>query len=284
MFKKIVRLASSGAIGSSAIALGTVAMLSFASCGEYTQLMKSDDAELKYEKAMAFYENGAYTKASSLLETVVPSFRGTEKGQEGLYTMAMAHLKNEDYLMAKTYFAAYCKGYPSGAYAEESKYQLGYCYYKQSPNVKLDQTTTQKAIDELLDFAREYPNSSRLPEVLTMLKEMQAKLAEKEYNNAVLYYELGDFMGNNYLSAVVTANNALKKYPDTPYKEELYFLILESKYMQAVKSVESKMEDRYRDTVDEYYTFIKEYPDSKHRKDADKYYKKAQKYLDNLHN
>ena len=37
-----------------------------------------------------------------------------------------------------------------------------------------------------------------------------------------------------------------------------------------VQSVEEKKLDRARDTQDEYYNFITEYPDSKHRKEADK--------------
>lgn len=50
--------------------------------------------------------------------------------------------------------------------------------------------------------------------------------------------------------------------------------------MQAVKSVESKQENRYRDAVDEYYTFVKEFPMSEHRKDAEKFFKRSQKFLE----
>ena len=113
-----------------------------------------------------------------------------------------------------------------------------------------------------------------------MLTELQEKLAEKEYNNALLYYKLGDYMGNNYLSAVVTATNALKLYPDSKYKEELSFLILKAKYMQAEKSVESKIKDRYRDTVDEYYNFVNEFPNSPHLKEAERMFKKAKKSIE----
>lgn len=257
-----------------------VAVASFPSCSEYTQLTKSTDANLKYEKAYEYFDAGEYFKCASLLESVVPSLRGTAKGEKGLYTLALAHFNNEDYIMAKSYFSAYCKGYPSGEYAEDARYYIGCCYYKSSPDVKLDQSSTQKAIDELLTFSQSYPKSAKMPEVVKMLSEMQDKLAQKEYINAKLYFDLGDYMGNNYLSAVVTATNALKKFPDTRYKEELCFLILEAKFMQAEKSVESKMEDRYRDTVDEYYTFVKEFPESEHRKDADRFFKKAQRYLD----
>lgn len=254
--------------------------LLLSSCGEYTKLTKSDDAQLKYDKAFEYYEKEDYYKAATLLESSVPSFRGTEKGEKGLFTMAMAHFKNKDYVMAKSYFATYCKGYPSGEYAEEAKFHIGYCYYLDSPDVKLDQTSTQKAIDELLSFSQLYPNSSKLPRVLDLIKELQEKLAEKEYLNAKLYYDLGDYMGNNYLSAVVTATNAIKKFPDTQYKEELSFLILKSKYMQAVKSVETKKEDRYRDTIDEYYNFVRDFPESDHKKEAEKYFKKSKVFLD----
>ena len=250
------------------------------SCGEYTKISKSGDAQLKYDKAFEYYEKEDYIKAATLLEATVPTFRGTEKGEKGLFTMAMAYFKNKDYVMAKSYFSTYCKGYPSGTYAEEARYHVAYCYYLDSPDVKLDQSSTQKAIDEFLNFSQMYPNSEKLPRVLDMIKDMREKLAEKEYLSAKLYYDLGDYMGNNYLSAVVTATNALKKFPDTQYKEELSFLILKSKYMQAVKSVETKKEDRFRDTVDEYYNFVRDCPESDHLKEAKKFLERSRHFLD----
>ena len=262
-----------------AVVLPYVLGLLLTSCGEYTKISKSGDSQLKYDKAFEYYDKGDYVKAATLLEATVPSYRGTEKGEKGLYTLAMAHFKNEDYIMAKSYFSTYCKGYPSGQHIEDAKYHIGYCYYLDSPDVKLDQTNTQKAIDELLEFAQLYPNSEKLPRVLDLIKEMREKLAEKDYLNAKLYYDLGDYMGNNYLSAVIAATNALKKYPDTQYREELAFLILKSKYMQAEKSVEHKKEDRYRDTVDEYYNFVRDYPESSHKKEAQKFLERSRNFL-----
>ena len=133
-----------------------------------------------------------------------------------------------------------------------------------------------------MEFTTQYPKSDKLPEALKYLEELQEKLAEKEYLNAKLYYDLGDYMGNNYQSAVVTATNALKHYPDSKRKEDLYFLILDAKYMQAVKSVEQKMEDRYRETIDEYYNYTGEFPDGKHRKEADKILEKSQKFINHI--
>jgi outer membrane protein assembly factor BamD len=105
------------------------------------------------------------------------------------------------------------------------------------------------------------------------------KLAYKAYLNAKLYYNLGNYLGNNYESCVIAAQNALKNFPATSYREELTMLILEAKYEQAVQSFEEKKMDRYRNTVDEYYNFINEFPVGKFRKQADKIFNESKKIV-----
>ena len=53
----------------------------------------------------------------------------------------------------------------------------------------------------------------------------------KELENAQLYYNLGNYMGNNYESAVITAKNALKEYPYSKYKEQLEMLVLKARFL-----------------------------------------------------
>lgn len=249
------------------------------SCGEYAKLQKSTDNNLKFEKAKEYYHKNKYMQAATLFESVLPAFKGTEKGEETLYLLAMSYFKNKDYLTARSYFSGYFRSYPKGTYAEDSKFYVGYCYYKDSPNVKLDQTSTVKALEELFLFSELFPQSIYLPEVLEMVKELQDKLAYKAYLNANLYYRMGNYMGNNYLSAVITATNAIKEYPNSQYREEFAFLILKSKFEQAEKSVQEKMEERYRDTVDEYYNFMNDFPESKYKKEAQQIFAKSQKQL-----
>ena len=96
-----------------------------------------------------------------------------------------------------------------------------------------------------------------------------------------LYYNLGNYMGNNYLSCIITAQNALNDYPYTKLREELSILILRARYGMAKESVQEKMIDRYRDTEDEYYSFKNEFPESKYMKEADKIYRDTQNALKN---
>jgi outer membrane protein assembly factor BamD len=81
---------------------------------------------------------------------------------------------------------------------------------------------------------------------------------------------LGSYLGNNYLSCEIVAKNALKNYPSSVYQEDFSWLILQAKYQQMINSFEEKKLDRARETQDEYYNFITEFPDSKHRREADK--------------
>ena len=110
--------------------------------------------------------------------------------------------------------------------------------------------------------------------------ELYDKLAEKEYLSAKLYYNLGTYLGNNYLSAEITAKNALKNYPTNKYQEELNWIVLQAKYQQAINSVEAKKMDRARDAEDEYYNFITEYPESKHRNAAERIGKEMKRILE----
>ena len=72
---------------------------------------------------------------------------------------------------------------------------------------------------------------------------------------------------------------SLKEFPDTKYREELMFMLLKAKYLLAVKSVEEKKKERLSSALDEYFTFVDEYPDSKHRKEAEKFYETTAKLL-----
>lgn len=248
------------------------------SCTEFTKVMKSRDPEYKFEYAKKAYENKKYMQAYQVLSEIYTPLRGTAHGEEALFLLAMSCYNNQDYDNSALYFKTYYNRYPKGQYAELSRFYSGYGYYLDSPDPQLDQTYTIKAIEELKDFLEFFPKSEKVPEARKAIFEMQDKLTLKELQNAQLYYNLGNFMGNNYRSAIIVSENALKTYPFSKYKEDFEFLILKSKFQEARQSVAEKMADRYRDVIDEYYSFSNNYPDSKNMKEAQTILKIAEKY------
>lgn len=253
--------------------------LVLASCSSYDKLLKSSDNKLKYEEAKKYYENKKWLKAVTLLDAVAPYYKGTSESEEVLFLTAQSYYGNQDYFTAASYYQTYTKTFTQGKYAEDCWFMIGYCHYLQSPDARLDQTETIEAINAFEEFLQIFPNSSKSNEVNKYLEEMREKLAHKAVLSAKLYFDLGNYLGNNYLSAVVTAQNILKDYPNSKYKEELSFLILNSKFKQAQLSVKSKQADRYRETIDEYYNFINEYPKGEFAEKAEDIFKTSKKFV-----
>ncbi len=253
-------------------------LLAMASCGEYTKVLKSTDALYKFNYAKRAYDEKKYDQVTTLLNDLVTPLRGTEYGEEALFLLGMGYFESKDYLNSAVHLKTYYTRYPKGKYAELARFYSGYGYYLDSPEPQLDQSATIKAIEELQGFLDHFPKSDRTTIARNAIFEMQDKLTLKELQNALLYYNLGNFMGNNYESAIIVSKNALKDYPYSKYKEDFELLILKSKYQIAKESVDERKIDRFRDVVDEYYSFSNNYPDSKHKKEADTIFKIASKY------
>ena len=250
-----------------------------AGCGEYQKLLKSKDPNLKYEAALRYFNEGQYTRAQTLLSDVVVYFKGTERNEDIICYLARCYMGNKDYSTAAEYYEAYVRNYPKGKYIIEARYQIGHCYYMDAPDARLDQEITHKAIKWFTEFIELFGDSPYAADAYQQLDEMYDRLAEKEYYSANLYYNLGTYLGNNYLSAEIVARNAIKKYPGNKYTEQLSWIILQAKYQQAINSFEDKKAERARAAEDEYYNFITDFPTSKHRQAAERIKKDIDKIL-----
>ena len=272
-----------------AIALLSGAFL--ASCGEYNKVIKSTDYINKYEAAKSYFGEGQYIKATTLLEELIPILKGTSDAEESLYMLAMAYYNQGDYISASHYFSNYYNTYPNGTFTELARYHSGKALYLDTPEARLDQSSTYKAIQELQMFMEYFPQSERTSEAQVMIFALQDKLVLKEYLSAKMYFDLGTYTGNasmnadgqingnNFLACITTAQNILKDYPYTSMREDVSILLLRAKYKLGVESVEEKIEERMRETIDEYYAFKNEFPESKYMKEVEKIYKDASKYV-----
>ena len=258
-----------------ALVSGTV----LTSCGEYNKVLKSTDYEYKYEAAKSYFGKGQNTKAATILEELITIMKGTDKAEESLYMLGMTYYNQGDFITASHYFTTYYNTYPRGVYTEQARYYTGKELFLDTPEPRLDQSSTYKAIQELQMFMEYFPQSSKKEEAQNMIFALQDKLVMKEYLSAKLYYNMGNYLGNNYQACVITAQNALKDYPYTNLREDLSILILRAKYELAVYSVEDRRAERYREAVDECYAFKNEFPESKYTKEADRIFKESQKML-----
>ena len=255
-----------------------IAVLALTSCDTFNKVYKSSDINYKYEAAKAYYLDGNYSKAAQLLEGMVTMLKGSDKAEESLILLARCYYNSKDFETASQYFRVYYTNYPRGEFAEYARFYSGKSLYEGITEPELDQTNTYTAISELQLFMEYFPYSEYRDGAQQMILRMHELLVEKELLSAKLYYELGDYMaymGNNYQACILTAQTVMDDYPYTAFREELSMLILRARYKMALHSVESKKMERFRATIDEYYAFKTEFPDSKYLKEAEKYYKEA---------
>ena len=269
------------------IIITLLAAATLTSCGEYNKLLKSTDYEYKYEAAKNYFAKGQYNRSATLLNELITILKGTDKAEESLYMLGMSYYNQKDYQTAAQTFITYFNTYPRGTFTELARFHAGKALFLDTPEPRLDQSSTYQAIQQLQMFMEYFPNSTKKQEAQDMIFDLQDKLVMKDYLAAKLYYDLGSYTGNstysttgnNYLSCIVTAQNALKDYPYTKMREDLSILVLRAKYDMAKASVEEKKEERMRETIDEYYSFKNEFPDSKYTKEVESIYKDANKYV-----
>ena len=257
------------------IFLVIVAIVAFASCkSQYEILLNSNDADLKYEAAFNYFNNGKFSKAASLFESLSVLTNGTERDDTVRYYWGLSNYKFRDYYTAETNFDQFIQSYPRSPFTSEARYLRLDCLYRQTLRYELDQTPTYAAINAISEYIIEFPSTTHMQQCNDMLVELNERLDKKAYEAAKLYYRMED-----YLAARIAFRNVLKEDADNIYREDILYYIAMSSYKYAHQSVQAKQKERYLSFVDDYLNFIGEIPESHYRKELDMVYNKAQKAL-----
>lgn len=234
------------------------------SCSEYQKALKSTDPAVKYETGMQQYDLGNYTKAIRLFEEIKPAYRGKPQAEKMFFTLAQSYFKSKQYYLSGYEFESFVSGYPKSEKVEEAYYLGAKSFSMSSPVYSIDQTDTFKGIEKMQDFIDRYPNSQYIGDANASLKILTDKIEKKVYENAKLYYTIED-----YKAAIVALEGFLGDYPGTKYKNDAMFYKLDSCFQLAMKSVNSKQEERLLAAKTAYTNFIKYSSDSKHKPKAD---------------
>ncbi len=230
----------------------------------YEEVRTSNDPEKIKATADKYFDNKDYIKAQSLYELVIPFYRGKEEAEDLFYKYAYTYYNTEQYILAANYFNSFTKTFYNSPKKEELAYMSAYSNYLMSPNSKLDQSPTTRAIEELQTFINTYPNSPRVDQCNALIDEMRKKLENKAYNTAKLYYDLA-----NYQSAVLSFENLIKDFPETNRKEEVRFLTIKSNHELAKNSIYEKKKVRLEDEIEKCNKFMARYPNSENIREVE---------------
>jgi outer membrane protein assembly factor BamD len=237
------------------------------SCSKFRKIEKSEDWRLKYEAGLEYYEDKDYYRASVLFENILPIVRGLPEGEKVQFYLAYCQYHSRLYLLASEQFKTFYETYGRSGFAEEARFMYAYSLYEASPHSELDQTSSIDAMGAMQEFLNRYTTSKFRDRAIEVITESQNKLEKKGFENAYQYYKM-----RMYTAAIVSLNNFKNNYPDSEYLEEAYYLVIDSEYRLAEKSIPSKQPQRYKEVVEHYKEFLDRYPNSGRLKDAEKIY------------
>ena len=180
-------------------------------------------------------------------------------------------------MLAGYHFDNFVRTFPRSIRAEDAQFMNAKCYFLDSPEPSLDQSSTYKAIDELQLFINKYPESEKVDECNDLIDRLRFKLETKSYNLAKLYYRVGE-----YKAAIFALRNTLEEYPDTKFREEIGFMILRSSYLLADNSIDEKKIKRFEQAIEECDQFVERFPRSKDLREAENIKENCKRELEKI--
>jgi outer membrane protein assembly factor BamD len=243
------------------ILYGLIVIL-LASCSEYQLMLKNTNRQQKYDYAMRMYEKKKYSRATGIFEELYTTSRGDVNAENIHYYFAKSYYGVGDFLLASYFFEDFCYKYPNSKYLEDAAYTNAMCYYKDSPENPLDQTSTYKAIAQMQLFVDRYPTSSYVPECNKRIDELREKLENKAYRVAFQYFRM-----EYYQAASVAFTLLLKDFPDTDRRGKCSYFVIKSSYLLAINSVRAKKEERLANVSKNFDKFASAITDEQDKKE-----------------
>jgi outer membrane protein assembly factor BamD len=260
-----------------AIIVGLVLVLT--GCSNINKVLKSNDIEYKYRKASEYFDKKKYGFSQQVFESIFPFLKGRKEFEDAFYKFTYTYYYLEDYTNAENLFRQFSEVFPNSPRASEMDYMRAYTYYKQSPKPELEQTNTLKTIGMMKQFISTHPGSDKIKEANEIIALCRVKLETKDFKNAELYYNMGQFK-----AAAVSFTNLMQAYPESEKADQYKLMIIKAYYQYATLSVTEKKEERFEQVITECNDFIDKYPESAKLTDVQRYLELSKNNINSVKN
>ena len=249
------------------------------SCSKYTKVFSSKDYDYKLKMADQYFISKNYRIAQQLYEEAFPVFKGTTKFEELYYKDAYCFYNMKEYRDAENLFKGFLEVFPNSPKAEEVDYLHAFCFYKTSPKLELEQVNTTKAMGMMQTFINTHPGSARIKDATEIIDKCRAKLEQKEYRAAELYFNLSQFR-----AAALAFSTLLNNYPESAKGDEYKLKTVKSYYRFANESIPEKQMERFTKVITECDDFLDRFPESKMLKETESFKNLSLNHIKELKN
>jgi outer membrane protein assembly factor BamD len=214
-----------------AIAL-VVLLAPLGACSSLTSLFsKSDEDTYVEEPADKLYNEGLFLlndkkdfkSAAKKFEEVDRQHPYSDWARKSLIMSAFAYYEGGDYDESITAAKRYVTLHPGSPDAAYAQFLIGSSYFDRIPDISRDQDRTEKAVAELEEVIRKFPNTEYAISAKKKIEIARDQLAGKEVDVGRWYMQKKDYTGAiNRFKVVVT------RYQTTRHVEEALMRLTEA--------------------------------------------------------
>lgn len=245
------------------IIVAGIALVTLSCNKQHSLAMKSADKEFILNTANEFYAQKKWSKAIALYDRLPNLVAGTNDAAEVVFKSAYANYYDKNYKLAGHQFRNFASTFLRDPRREDAAYMSAICYFEDSNDYNLDQSSTESAINYLQDFLNQYPNSERAKDINDKIDALTTKLEKKYFEHAKQYFKIAD-----YRAAVSTFENLLEDYPSTKFRQQSIDYIMRAKYELGVHSIYELKKDRLENAIAFSRQVEKEYSGTNSAKEA----------------
>jgi outer membrane protein assembly factor BamD len=201
-------------------------------CSSFSDFFASkDDENYVEEPADKLYNEGLYLLndkkdfklAAKKFEEVDRQHPYSDWARKSLIMTAFAYYEDGEYDESVTAAKRYVTLHPGSPDAAYAQFLIGSSYFDRIPDISRDQDRTEKAVGELQEVIRKYPNSEYAIAAKKKIEIARDQLAGKEVDIGRWYMQKKDFTGAiNRFKVVVT------RYQTTRHVEEALMRLTEA--------------------------------------------------------
>lgn len=186
-------------------------VFTFAACSSSVDTSQYTPEEY-FNYVMQLYNDEDYELAVNEFQNIILQYPASSVSDDAQYYLGMTYINRSQFLLAAYEFSKLIRNTPASPFVPESQFMLAESYYQLSPPYPLEQSYTKKAIEEFQAFIDFFPSNAKVEEAERKIKELNEKLAEKEFNSALIYQKMEyEYAAMKYYTFVTDS------YHDTKY-------------------------------------------------------------------
>lgn len=229
--------------------LVTVVAVVSGACSARGPLLHELGPDELYDMGMTALADQDWDRAIRALTQMNARFPGDPRMEEVRFQLGVAYFGKKEYVSAAAEFVRLATDFPSGEYADDSRFKTCEAYYRLSPKPQLDQQYTQAAIEHCQALIAYFPSSEFTPRAQELVDDLHDKLAHKILLNGEYYYKRQAFD-----SSIIYFEELLRTYPRSRHAPQALLRLIQTYqrlgYAEELEATKERLLRDFPDTTE----------------------------------